>query len=77
MHTSPRPQSFGPFPLVQPSHLRSAQPFCELTQDQRLARARMFAAQQRHVDQVLEEQLAKVRDRRFSGAPMTGFGALT
>jgi hypothetical protein len=45
----------GRYPLVQASHLRKAQPFRELTQDQRLDKARI----ERRVDAIAPEILAR------------------
>lgn len=62
------PAPLGPFRLVQPSHRNAG----ELTQDQRLIQAKQDA----RVRALLEDRATKALRRRFTGEPITNFGAL-
>jgi hypothetical protein len=63
--------TFGPFRIVQPSHVRAS--LRELTQDQALTRAKQDARCPATRNLLIRRD-AIAADRRFTGEPLTDFG---
>ena len=62
--------SFGPFKLAQPSHLAQHRPFGELTQDDRLIRARHSVLRTADIENQMIRVHAQAQPNRFAAEPV-------